>query len=250
MSNFRLLDLPRELRDCIYACATSESDPVEIVEYRTDKLMYTLNRQPSLAVVSRRLKEEVLSVYYGTNEFCFHTGLARNLPAAALTRVKLGPPPAGQPPQLPARIVPCISRNARRYFLRDWEPIHKRWNAMWMRWADNRGCSLVQHLRSLTFVVPIARYDTTTARRWSLAPTQTWVLTYGTFNVSLTSEHGLQATTLETLSARSRERVNKHLGIIEGFRNDFNLQGEALVLYFTWEADLWELGSLTWTEDN
>lgn len=64
-----LLDLPPELRIIIYEYCVAAKDPVNMVDHWSVKK----SQRPSLLSVNRQIREEVLPVFYKTNEFRFGT---------------------------------------------------------------------------------------------------------------------------------------------------------------------------------
>lgn len=69
-----LLALPAEIRECIFEFALTSDKP--LVTFRLDDFQrecYQEAVQPPLLNVNRQIRSEALPIYYGCNEFIFHT---------------------------------------------------------------------------------------------------------------------------------------------------------------------------------
>ena len=67
-----LLDLPAELRKLIYGYVAAKDEPINVgVVYTSDFTFerILISEYPSLASVSKQLRDEVLPLYYSTNKF-------------------------------------------------------------------------------------------------------------------------------------------------------------------------------------
>jgi hypothetical protein len=83
-----LLDLPPELRIVIYEYCVAAEGPFSMAEYKSEYMDIKKSHTPGLLTVNRQIREEVLPIFYKTNEFTFQRCHAKYITRWLFTAVQ------------------------------------------------------------------------------------------------------------------------------------------------------------------